>query len=444
VKEDVKSYERAKKNYAPGNGPFDLAMDARTAYLGRAKDSKPIGEYTKEYPGAKVMFNQPIDPTRKPKKVFVHLTEGARDVKAKRQASRSEAADKMGMKYDEGTKTLTKKSGKGGIMRVILQYTQNQPLAAGFKPLLAHLVKEDDEDDGIDPRFSKKAMSSEEVHNKIKSTTKKLEGPKLNKLIVPDTDTQEHDEAAPFHPGVDYKALNPKSVVSLDDYKQHRRNTGSMKEKEPPKGNESFDAMVGTDGSTVDFPHGLDKPAKVLEFKKKEPKSAITDPRDTNMMSEKSNRPNPVEGGIGDKLDYKDVDENELDEGVKVEQEHVKNSDDDEDEKRVKGADIAMDHLEEDPKYYTHLKEMERNAKAENKADTQKKKLLKLGDVGKSVIKERKLTQTVANAEKMVGIRQATNASPSEMKTTHGQLKAYTAKLKAERKKNEGIRKSDD
>jgi len=348
VKEDVKAHEQAKKNYAPGNGPFDLAMDTKTAYLGRAKESKPVGEYTKEYPGAKVTFNQPIDPTKKPKKVFVHLTEHGRDVKA----------------------TRTDKSK--GIMKFILQYTQNQPLAAGFKPLLAHLVKEEDERDEPKPKTAK-TMTSADIYDRIARTRNKDKpvSPKLSRLssraakVAEDSGgTAAHDEAAPIHPGVDYKQLQPKS-----------------------------------------------------------------------------GRPNPIKGGIGDKLDYKDVDEKELETGIKIEQEHIKNSDDDEDEKRVKGADIAMDHLEEDPKYYTHLDEMERKAKAENKADTQKKKLLKLGDVGKSVIKERKLTQTVANAEKMKDIREQTGASPSEMKATHGQLKAYTAKLKAERKKNEGIRK---
>jgi hypothetical protein len=503
VKEDVKAHEQAKRNYAPGNGPFDLAMDTRTAYLGRGKDSKPIGEYTKDYPGAKVTFNQPIDPTKKPKKVLVHLTEGARDVKAKRQTSRADAADKIGMKYDEGNKTLTKKSANG-IMRVILQYTQNQPLAAGFKPLLAHLVTNDDDDEENlkGPKLAKKAMSSSDVYDRISSTRDKNKpiSPKLQKLgsraakVAEDSGgTQAHDDAAPAHPGVDYKALNPKSVASLDDYKQHRRNMGTLKEKGPPAQNEPFDALVGSEGESVDFPRGLDKPAKVLEFKKKEPKSALTDPRDTNMMSGKSeearplqlkspfreaspddnkklaylaaerkqlderssnlskkqlslksSRPNPIEGGKGDDLEYKDVDENELEAGIEVEQEHVgKDPDKDEDEKRLDGADIAMDHLAEDEHYYTKLKEMERQGKEGAKSETKKEKLLKLGEATeKSVIKERKLAGTVANAEKMARIRQETNASPSEMKATHGQLRAYTAKLKAERKKNESVTKA--
>lgn len=422
VKEDIKAYDDAKRNYAPGNGPYQLSMDAKTAYLGRAKDSKPVGEYTKDYPGAKVAFDQPIDPTKKPKKVFVHLTEGARDVKAKRQASRSDAADKIGMKYDEGTKTLTKKSSKG-IMRVILQYTQNQPLAAGFKPLLAHLVADRDDDENEDDSLKVTTFGKVHVGGKSKNAPS----------ITSDTDV------SPDLPGM------------TEAYRKTPESEARLKE--------------------------MDK--KNQEHFKKYPLP----------KTDKSDRPNPIEGGKGDDLDYDDVDEKELDEGVNVEQEHFKNSDDDEDEKRVKGADIAMDHLSEDEHYYTKLKEMERSGKEGAKAETKKEKLLKLGDVGKSVIgqppppadkgevwdknpgmkekwladlqrqnedakkrtpippvnvdksviKERKLSSAVEGAEKMAKVREETNASPLELKTSRGQLKAYTAKLASERKKNESL-----
>lgn len=78
------------------------------SYLGRAKDSKPVGEYTKEYLGAKVTFNQPIDPTKKPKKVFTHLTSEGQSVHLKRQ--------------DKAIKAI--------------MYTQNQPLDASLKPTM--------------------------------------------------------------------------------------------------------------------------------------------------------------------------------------------------------------------------------------------------------------------------------------------------------------------
>ena len=471
TKEKVKAYEDAKRNYAPGNGPFQLAMDAETAYLGRGRDSKPIGEYTREYPGAKVTFNQPIDPNKKAKKTLVHLTEGARDVKARRETSRAESADKIGMKFDEKTKTLTKKS-KNGIMRIILQYTQNQPLAAGFKPLLAHLVKEE-EDPNMDERTkTKKAMTTEQVHEKIKSTTKNPVGPKLNKLITPDADTQEHDDAAGVHPGFgvhggklgkdkskaasiytipgalvsrtsggkegvklmhdmdkfkkkDPSDLDPKPPSDTSRLDKGYRSTGF---KEKPKRKIGEEEAVSRDINRRHYdqytPAGIakrverDKAAAGEGTEKggfkdkwiKQQESAGKDPAEVppeavradqkagdaheealhrrrwglkRLKVEKS-RPNPVKGGIGDKLDYKDVDEKELGEGIKVEQEHVKNSDDDEDKKKIKAADIAMDHLEEDDKYYTHLNEMEREAKEEDKADTKKKRLLK---IGKSILR---------------------------------------------------------
>jgi len=149
--------------------------------------------------------------------------------------------------------------------------------------------------------------------------------------------------------------------------------------------------------------------------------------------------PNPIKGGIGDKLNYRDVDEKELEAGVKVEQEHVgRNKQMSDDEKAAAGADIALDHLKEDDKYYTHLAEMERKAKENKKEQTKQKKILKQG-TQKSVIKERKLQGIVGEAEKMMKIREETNASPNELRTTRGQLKAYTRKLAAERKKNKNL-----
>jgi hypothetical protein len=53
-------------------------------------------------------------------------------------------------------------------------------------------------------------------------------------------------------------------------------------------------------------------------------------------------------GGKGDNLSPKDVDRNELKMGIKHEMEHTKNP-------KI-AAEIALDHLSEDPHYYTHLK----------------------------------------------------------------------------------------
>jgi len=54
-------------------------------------------------------------------------------------------------------------------------------------------------------------------------------------------------------------------------------------------------------------------------------------------------------GGKGDKKVATDVDPNELAVGIEVErEEHSENSD-------ISAEEIALDHLEEDPKYYSKL-----------------------------------------------------------------------------------------
>jgi len=58
-------------------------------------------------------------------------------------------------------------------------------------------------------------------------------------------------------------------------------------------------------------------------------------------------REDKVVGGRGDKLEAKDVDKNELAVGVAVEMEHTDDS--------KTAEEIALDHLEEDPKYYSKL-----------------------------------------------------------------------------------------
>ena len=57
--------------------------------------------------------------------------------------------------------------------------------------------------------------------------------------------------------------------------------------------------------------------------------------------------PNILVGGKGDNLSPSDVDLFELRKGLKVEREHTK-------DKNI-ASEIALDHLAEDPKYYTHL-----------------------------------------------------------------------------------------
>lgn len=67
-----------------------------------------------------------------------------------------------------------------------------------------------------------------------------------------------------------------------------------------------------------------------------------------------------LKGGLGDGKSDSAFDSKQLDKGVKVEREHLKDP--------KARLEIAKDHLTEDPKYYDHLAEMEHKAKKEKKA----------------------------------------------------------------------------
>jgi len=347
MKEKMKVHEDNKK-YS-GNSTFQISTGP-DAYLGRSsklilmKGKERIGEYTVTSPDkTKVYKRAPIDPNKPHGINLIHYS-----------------AEALRKKEERAKRKVSKGSALGQIIQQ--WYTQNQPLDASLKPLLGFLIKKDDKK----KEETEKGMSSEEVHKKIRETTKKEGGPRIKPIKKPD---------------------------------------------------------LGPDGLPEDYQsHDPDFSKWATEFNAK--KSHV----------------NPIDGGIGDELEYKDVDQKELEAGIEVEQEHVGNDPNiDDGEKKVRGADIAMDHLKEDPNYYTHLQEMERSAKEENKSETQKKKLLAVDEATKSIPRQRKLEDTVASAEKMVGIREETGASPGELKTTRGQLKAYTAKLKAERRKNSGL-----
>lgn len=58
-----------------------------------------------------------------------------------------------------------------------------------------------------------------------------------------------------------------------------------------------------------------------------------------------------ISGGLSDGQPDSDFDSSQLKSGIEIEREHTQDRD--------KAKEIAKDHLTEDPKYYTHLKEME-------------------------------------------------------------------------------------
>ncbi len=53
-----------------------------------------------------------------------------------------------------------------------------------------------------------------------------------------------------------------------------------------------------------------------------------------------------IKGGIGDKLTPEDVDPKQLAKGIRIELEHTN-------DKKL-ATEIAIDHLKEDPEYYSH------------------------------------------------------------------------------------------
>jgi len=77
--------------------------------------------------------------------------------------------------------------------------------------------------------------------------------------------------------------------------------------------------------------------------------------------SKDMNKAEKIPGGLADGKSPAKYDQAQLKQGIKVEMEHTDDP--------AKAKEIAMDHLEEDPRYYTHLAEMERKH-AEKSCDT--------------------------------------------------------------------------
>lgn len=79
------------------------------------------------------------------------------------------------------------------------------------------------------------------------------------------------------------------------------------------------------------------------------------------LIQKVSGQDDKIPGGKADKLDYSEFDPEELAMGIKVELEHT-------DDVEI-AREIATDHLEEIPDYYTLLKKMEEEAGITDEAD---------------------------------------------------------------------------
>lgn len=96
--------------------------------------------------------------------------------------------------------------------------------------------------------------------------------------------------------------------------------------------------------------HGRTKSGAEATFKLFEPKDAKKCD-DTRKYTIDGNHVDQLTGGLADKKKPEDFDPEQLAMGIKVEMEHTNDP--------AKAKEIAMDHLVEDPNYYTHLKAME-------------------------------------------------------------------------------------
>ena len=83
-----------------------------------------------------------------------------------------------------------------------------------------------------------------------------------------------------------------------------------------------------------------------------------------------------IDGGKGDHISPKDVDKNELRVGIEVEYEHAEGD-------KIAAIDISLDHLKEDPKYYSKL--VKSGIVDEPKAIELAKKLLGVEPMNESV-----------------------------------------------------------
>jgi hypothetical protein len=483
MKDKLDAYERAKREderAAPyARDARQIAMDPDEHYLGRSikiklkKANKSIANLVLQY-----TQNQPLGYPFKPlvaylvkeddvkdpekdgvktttfKKKHLGLSKAARSIfdQAQRQrtlptvmtAGQEEAkkeAERQQKESDKsavfGTKNwMIDPKKREAVKKLNPSMKSKKPSDSGPIPqkLLIGPWRSKNLDKEIDEQM---AMPRKVVHDEEKKTAWKRSGydtpPKQRGLMtnIPvgkDTKKSEMPETTVAPPKK--RTISPAGTIV-----QMIKEKMAESDKKTQENTESKKSVIGPfrrpEGKR-DSGYGAELRKRAEEFRKKEEEGKLRAKKETV----KAVDPNPIKGGIGDHLQYDDVDEKELEVGTKIEQEHVgRNKQMSPEEKAAAGADIALDHLQEDEKYYTHLVEMERKAKAEKKQDTQKKKLLKEG-TEKSVVKERKLQGVVGNAERMVKIREETNASPREMRVATGQLRAYSRKLAAEKKKN--------
>lgn len=154
-----------------------------------------------------------------------------------------------------------------------------------------------------------------------------------------------------------------------------------------------------------------------------------------------------IPGGLASGKKPKDFDSKQLKMGIKVEMEHTKN--------RKVAREIAMDHLTEDSKYYTHLKEMEDKHVEKGELTPKKaRKILHDKEVHGHPLTEqqRKFFGAIASGQtprqkSQKGVSKARDTTPgeslSETSTEELQqtLKDIVGRLKGNSSRDEGLQK---
>jgi len=237
-RKDVFNVEKIKQKQKEYNEHREsIAREKKyDSYLGRAKDSKPIGEYKKEYPGAKVTFDQPIDPTKKPRKVFTHLSPEGQKVHLQR---------------------IKKKSGEESL-QLSLMYTQNQPFDPSLKPLIYFNVGEGKTkknktkksfSQGMPIVGTSKTMASAKTGDfskVINDTAKKIEEekdePVVSKEITDEEERQGNDEKQRKQSENAVKSFNPVQSYNPDSPNKIK---GGIGDKLKPKDVDDTQLVAG-------------------------------------------------------------------------------------------------------------------------------------------------------------------------------------------------------
>jgi len=196
----------------------------------------------------------------------------------------------------------------------------------------------------------------------IKVLTEATKKPKLDQDHANDYEFQQgwrHELDDMKEPDID--KARAKALKNIESDPIYYTRLLLLKTKKPTKRTDQPIEINASKTNVVDKDNAV-KPVKGIEKDKKTPKGSAekaTKPKGVKMMKggpgemkvvSEGKKPfpgNKLKGGKGDKLSINDVDRDEFKKGVKHEMEHTSDP-------KI-AAEIALDHLAENPKYYSEL-----------------------------------------------------------------------------------------